>query len=99
MSSVDDTLTLQEVRVISVYATRWRRRWKGADTRGRHLDLGRLEEFYSLFQEQLPRDLLRVKHEVPTITFIQPKGESNSGANEEKHEVTRAELWLFALPS
>jgi hypothetical protein len=41
----------QEVRVISVYATRWRREWqRGDDGRG-HLDLGRLEEFYNLFQE------------------------------------------------
>jgi hypothetical protein len=94
-----DVSDIQEVRVISVYATRWRRPWEGDDDGESHLELGRLEEFYNLFREQLPRVLARVKHERDTVSFPSLQGEPDSTDKMAGLEVTRAELWLFALPS
>jgi hypothetical protein len=97
---VDDASETQEVRVISVYATRWRRQWLGGDVGGSdHLELGRLEEFYTLFREQLPSVLARVKPDPGAVSFPSLQGEPDSSDKMAGLEVTRAELWLFALPS
>ncbi len=85
--------------MISVYATRWRREWQREDDGRGHLDLGRLEEFYNLFQEQLPRVLTRVEHEPAHVTFPPLAGEAQATPEMADLPVTRAELWLFALPS
>jgi hypothetical protein len=87
----------QEVRVISVYATRWRRQWQGGDHSPSHLRLGRLEEFYSLFEEQLPRVLTRVELDPLEVTFT--SSTDGPSARMAELSVTRAKLWLFALPS
>jgi hypothetical protein len=94
-----DAQGTQEVRVISVYATRWRRKWADDDDGGLHLALGRLEEFYNLFREQLPRILDRVEYAPEAIDFLPLRDEPESSPKMAGLEVTRAELWLFALPS
>lgn len=95
--------TVHEVRLISIYATRWRSVWPQSDQQASlddqapHLDLGALEEFYSLFRDQLPRILLWRQHDPATVTF------KTSGQGDSSHAdwpiITRAESWLFALPS
>lgn len=90
----------QDVRVISVYATRWRRQWQGGS---HHLELGRLEEFYTLFREQLPSELAHVTIDPNEVSFPSLQGfpslQDNARTNRAELEVTRVELWLFALPS
>jgi len=93
----DEAFAPQEIRVISVYATRWRQQWQGDEDGPSHLELGRLEEFYSLFHEQLPRNVRCVKHDPDSVTFPTRGVLPDLKAVEVK--VTRAELWLFALPS
>jgi hypothetical protein len=95
-----------DVRVISIYATRWR--WTGApDPRLPHLQLGQLEEFYGLFHEQLPQVIHRSSNPAATIAFAptasDPRRQSVTARprNPEDEGVTinRAHSWLFVLPS
>jgi hypothetical protein len=95
-----------EIRVISIYATRWRDRprWDGQQP---HLSLGRLEEFYGLFRDQLPQVICRQPHAAGALTFAptgslaaQPDAATEVAATPEAEVViTRAETWLFVLPS
>jgi hypothetical protein len=101
-SSPDD----YKIRVISIYATRWRHR-PGPDSRQPHLDLGRLEEFYGLFRDQLPQVICREPLGADQLTFTptgSPESRQNGGqaadaAQSEPPLITRAESWLFVLPS
>lgn len=98
MAEEEDVSDIQDVRVISVYATRWRRQWQGGDVGGSHLlELGRLEEFYYLFREQLPSVLKQDKHDPRTVSFPSMRGDSSDEMA--GLEVKTATLWLFALPS
>lgn len=99
MAAEGDVSDIQEVRVISVYATRWRRPWADGEGEAKHLELGRLEEFYNLFREQLPQVLARVEHKPDKVSFPSMAGESESSHKMAELEVIKAELWLFALPS
>lgn len=92
--------------MISIYATRWR--WTGEpDPSLPHLRLGQLEEFYGLFQGQLPQVVRWTPNAASDITFIpkieQPKGQDTPtlarGPKDEGVEITRADSWLFVLPS
>lgn len=96
---MEDNSSTQDVRVISVYATRWRKPWQAGDNGKSHLQLGRLDEFYSLFQEQLPRVLDRIPHDPDTVSFLSVGGDSVVRSRMAGLTVTRAEVWLFALPS
>lgn len=104
-----------KVRVISIYATRWRHR-PGADSLQPHLDLGRLEEFYGLFRDQLPQVICRQPLRAGELTFVpaagggeprpggstdpRPDDEGEPGAApDDPPVITRAQSWLFVLPS
>jgi hypothetical protein len=99
MSVEDDAADIPDVRVISVYATRWRWQSEVDDVGFEHLVLGRLEEFYNLFREQLPKVLAHVKHDPNSVTFPPLEGEPVASTKMAGLPVTKAELWLFALPS
>jgi hypothetical protein len=92
-----------EIRVISIYATRWR--FRGHPDGREHLKLGRLEEFYGLFRDQLPQVLCRAPHAAAALTFVPPGGDGaqpDTGvepAAARGAEVTQAQSWLFVLPS
>src|ERR1051326_5322002 len=94
-----------DIRVISIYATRWR--WTGElDQEQPHLSLGRLEEFYGLFHDQLPQVIQWLPHGAENIAFA-PKGDNAGVLNstslltpaDEGVKITRADSWLFVLPS
>jgi hypothetical protein len=94
-----------EIRVISIYATRWR--YRGQPDSQEHLELGRLDEFYGLFRDQLPQVLCQVPHAATAMTFSSPGGDviqpddgtgHSSGPGPEV-KITQAESWLFVLPS
>lgn len=102
---VDDAPNGHKIRVISIYATRWSRKWERR-AGSNHLELGRLEEFFGLFDEQLPCVLARKSHRPEDVTFtssteaVRPhndQGRARSQINE--LTIARAESWLFALPS
>jgi hypothetical protein len=76
------------VRVISVYATRWRHGGQ-ADRADPDFTLGRLGEFYPLFRDQLPRVL---RHQTHTARQIA------SARRDALPEIGAVESWLFALP-
>src|SRR5919202_838938 len=99
MTVEDDAAGIQDIRVISVYATRWRWQSRVDDAGFEHLVLGRLEEFYNLFHEQLPKVLAHVKHDPSAVTFPPLEGEPVASTKMAGLPVTKAELWLFALPS
>ena len=94
-----------EIRVISIYATRWR--YRGQLDGREHLMLGRLEEFYGLFRDQLPQVLCRAQHPGTALTFTPPSGDQPqpdagallSVAQGAEVKITQAESWLFVLPS
>src|SRR6266511_4162682 len=90
MSAGTAETTTCSVRVISIYATRWRHR--GHATRETQLDLklGRLKDFYDFYKDQLPRLLVQDTIEVADVGFPSPV----AGA-----EITQVSSWLFALPS
>jgi hypothetical protein len=121
MKAGDGMLHDHEIRVISIYATRWRHLPQGDATQP-HLSLGRLEEFYGLFREQLPQVICRRPHPGTALTFA-PAGDGESGRAGDGHagpsrvkasaaapsakapsakmdvKFSRAESWLFVLPS
>lgn len=94
------------IRVISIYATRWR--WEGAyDPKQPHLSLGQLDEFYSIFQDQLPQVIHRSSHEARSIAFAPTADDATRmGTSAPVHnpadagvKITHVDSWLFALPS
>lgn len=97
-----------QIRVISVYATKWR--FTGdPDPTIEHLKLGQLEEFYALYKDQLPQ-IIRRTHYGPDQVFFQPtpeEAEKWEGEGEapwippQDDEVTvlSMDAWLFVLPS
>lgn len=105
--SVDLTKPDQHhIRVISIYATRWR--WTGdSDLQQPHLSLGKLEEFYSLFESQLPRVIDLQEHAADSIAFISAESDTTRPRTsavmlkpvDEGVEIIRADSWLFVLPS
>src|SRR5215471_667652 len=98
---VDD----HEIRIISIYATRWRHLPQADGEQQPHLSLGRLEEFYGLFRDQLPQVICRKPHPATALSFTSPSSEPGeaaadpSAAAEMDVEFSRAESWLFVLPS
>ncbi len=81
------------MRVIGIYATRWRyqRSTSGAQP---GFEWGHLREFYELYQDQLPRTLIQEPVSVGNLTFRAPEGGTETLAG-----ITAAEFRLFALPS
>jgi hypothetical protein len=94
-----------EIRVISIYATRWR--YRGHSDSSEHLKLGRLEEFYGLFRDQLPQIICRAPHAATALTLTPPGGDGAQpaaspgplAAQGAEVKITQAESWLFVLPS
>ncbi len=94
------------IRVISIYATRWR--WAGKpDPTLPHLELGQLDEFYGLFQGQLPQVIHRSSHPAATIAFAPTTSDTVQQSatacprnpEDERAEIISAHSWLFVLPS
>ncbi|MGH3887084.1 MAG: hypothetical protein ACRDSZ_11055 [Pseudonocardiaceae bacterium] len=92
--------------MISIYATRWR--WTGEpDPRLPHLELGQLDEFYGLFQGQLPQVIHRSSNPAATITFApttsntlqQSATACPRNPEDERVEILSVHSWLFVLPS
>ncbi|HSL06391.1 MAG TPA: hypothetical protein VK887_00265 [Pseudonocardiaceae bacterium] len=92
------------IRVISIYATGWR---LTGDYDQWQLSLGKLDEFYGNFQVQLPQVIHQSSHTAESIAFA-PTAEDTDrlGASAPMRtqavvevEITRAESWLFVLPS
>lgn len=105
MQPSDATADGHKIRVISIYATRWRHQ-PYADGKQPHLSLGRLEEFYGLFREQLPQVICRQPHSGAALSFTpasDAKTESAAAALSSAARIgvsfSRAESWLFVLPS
>jgi hypothetical protein len=95
------------IRVISIYATRWR--FRGKFDEQPHLSLGTLEEFYGLFRDQLPQVLCQETHDAAALSFTQQDSSALSAegagaaapavATTGRVKITRARSWLFVLPS
>ncbi|MGH3838157.1 MAG: hypothetical protein ACRDSF_21055, partial [Pseudonocardiaceae bacterium] len=92
--------------MISVYATGWR--WTGEpDPELPHLELGQLDEFYSLFQGQLPRVIHRSSNPTATIAFAPATGNTVQQSataclrnpEDGRVEILSVHSWLFVLPS
>ena len=81
------------IRVIGIYATHWRYR-KHTPSVQPGFELGLLEEFHHLFQDQLPRVLFHEWVPVQMLAFA-PPGRPTVKVT----EITNAEFWLFVLPS
>jgi hypothetical protein len=99
-------LDQHHVRVISIYATRWR--WSGEhDPQQAHLSLGKLEEFYGLFEGQLPQVIHGSSHAADSICFVSAEYDTARPCTsasilkpaDEGVQITRADSWLFVLPS
>ena len=94
-----------EIRVISIYATRWRhRQFSEGPLQPAHLSLGRLEEFYALFRGQLPQVIDRTEHAAGDLLFtgpddLHPADGGDGPGTGEPVTIKRAESWLFVLPS
>ncbi|MGH3753681.1 MAG: hypothetical protein ACRDRP_13480 [Pseudonocardiaceae bacterium] len=94
------------IRVISIYATRWR--WDREPDPGLpHLELGQLDEFYGLFQEQLPQAIHRSPNPAAAIVF-QPTASDTvqqittacpCDSEDGRVKIVSACSWLFVLPS
>lgn len=105
MSASEVTPHDHTIRVISIYATRWRYP-KHLDGE-QHLSLGRLEEFYGLFRDQLPQVLCREPHVAKALSFRPPDGSAaaphaSDGPSEPPTgpvQITQARSWLWVLPS
>ena len=85
--------TTYPIRVIGIYATHWRYR-KHTPSAQPGFELGLLEEFHHLFQDQLPRVLFHEWVPVQMLAFA-PPGRPTVKVT----EITSAEFWLFVLPS
>lgn len=94
-----------KIRVISVYATKWR--FTGDPDPGiKHLELGQLEEFYTLYKDQLPQIIRRTPHTPGSLMFLPTDDEAEERGKDTKIspaeddvEVLSMESWLFVLPS
>jgi hypothetical protein len=82
------------IRVVSIYATRWRHAGKATEESQLNLQLnlqlGRLEDFYAFYKDQLPRGLHTEEIPVEDVKFE---------ADVPGVTLTKVETWLFALPS
>jgi len=90
------------IRVVSIYATRWRygrkptrelrelHRKKPTEELKLNLKLGRLAEFYDFYKDQLPRGLTTDELKVEDVAF---------DTEVPRVRLTSAETTLFALPS
>jgi hypothetical protein len=88
----------RSVRVIGVFATRWRYPGYGQNQNVPDFEMGRLAEFYTLYRDQLPQVLAHEVVDVSTLTFI-PEADDVDITWAEDVDVTFAEARLFALPS
>lgn len=89
-----DTPPSYSIRIVSVYATHWRRSSTSADRTHTAFDLGeRLGKFYQLFEDQLPHVLDRQCPAAGEIAF----GSGTAGSRLTER-ITAAEVLLFALP-
>jgi len=79
-----------QVRVVSMYATRWRDTGMGPSAAMLDLDLGVLTRFYDFYKDRLPGLLRRVTIDADDVRFMAP---------EPAVSVVSAEVSLFALPS
>ncbi|MGH4009367.1 MAG: hypothetical protein ACRDTH_14645 [Pseudonocardiaceae bacterium] len=97
-------LDQSHIRVISIYATRWR---LTGDYDQQQLSLGKLDEFYGLFQSQLPQVIHQSSHMARSIAFAPTVDDiTQLGTNGNIRipaasgvEITHAKSWLFVLPS
>jgi hypothetical protein len=101
---------LDDIRVISIYATRWRYRApRGPADRKlqRFLPLGRMEEFHDLFVDQLPRVLICDRHGAEGLLLLEPVLAGATGEiggrrvkpSDDGVDMHNATSWLFVLPS
>jgi hypothetical protein len=79
-----------EIRVVSIYATRWRHTGSATEESQLNLQLGRLEDFYAFYKDQLPRGLQTDKLDVKDVRF-EPDVPGVA--------LISVQTWLFALPS
>jgi hypothetical protein len=93
-----------KIRVISVYATKWR--FAEEPARQEHLSLGHLEEFYALYKDQLPKVLLHREHGRDSLTFqpteqeaADPRRRDGFRPQQDEVEIISTASWLFVLPS
>src|SRR5215470_2004631 len=100
--------SVEDVRVISIYATSWRYRGPAPETPLEDkLPLGvRLEEFHYLFREQLPLLLydrtLGVKDlglPDPLAADANPKAPRSRAWTVNDLKISQVKIWLFYLPS
>jgi hypothetical protein len=80
----------RSVRVVSMYATRWRDVGKTPSATPLDLDLGVLTSYYDFYKDRLPRLLSRRPLNVADVRFDAPVPDVS---------LTSAEISLFALPS
>lgn len=93
-----------KIRVISVYATKWR--FAAEPARQEHLSLGHLEEFYALYKDQLPKVLLHREHGRDSLRFqpteqeaADPRRRPGIRPEDDEVEILSVASWLFVLPS
>jgi hypothetical protein len=106
MATETSTPDDHKIRVISIYATRWQSSGD-PDPNQPHLSLGRLEEFYSLFQDQLPHVIASATFTADSVKFVPTtdeveelaEGTSVFTPSEAGVEIVHAESRLFLLPS
>jgi hypothetical protein len=96
--------SVEDVRVISIYATSWRYRGPAPRTPlEEKLPLGaRLEEFHYLFREQLPLLLYDRKLNPESLGLLPTPDDSGSRALRPRTwdvKISQARIWLFYLPS
>lgn len=99
--------SVEDVRVISIYATSWRYRGPAPKIPlEEKLPLGvRLEEFHYLFREQLPLLLYDRTLEVEDLGLSDPLADTKSKAPRSRTwtvndlKISQVKIWLFYLPS
>lgn len=88
MSTTQPMVASRHVRIVSMYATRWRDTGQAEGAKP-NLDLGVLTRFYDFYRDRLPR-LLREPVVLPDVRFPEPAPAVG---------LVSAELSLFGLPS
>ena len=103
MSIAETAGSNHKTRVISVYATKWRLKNPVVDEE--FISLGQLEEFHALYEDQLPRVILRRAYSTAALGF-QPKNDVERAAYGEMIPpsadgvtIRRMVSRLFVLPS
>lgn len=93
-----------DIRVIAVYATKWR--FAGEPAQREHLSLGHLEEFYGLYKDQLPKVLLYQAHGRDGLRLLpagreaaDPRTRGGIRPQDDGVEIASVASWLFVLPS